>query len=243
MSGRDKLADNLISNTRTLSDEECSKRECSSWVSGVFSGIFLMLLIFLIYVGITHDPPCGGDANHFTNKSDHGYLYQLGNLQYSFASAKDRRIGKMKLTQYLRDLGYSYTSEQIESLADSAVLNILEADDDDEARPYVLRLIMILNPLYREAATYVDRARKNSSRFVDAAHRQLIYDLLQTYFTKIGGSVIDALPTWSDVLLLNTFRSLRYPPASAFGRVPSQSTQESRVITPRVAVSKLNSLK
>jgi len=145
----------------------------------------------------------------FMNKASTGFYYDTDSLTIN--SANDRKIAYAALMTKLKQDNYTYTIDQISTLSDEIVLNILEVDDEDSIAAEEAKLIIILDPTYKAALKAIIDARRNNNKFMNVDDRQMIYNLIIKYFTAIDQPVSAPINNWSDFVLIRTFQTLKPP--------------------------------
>ena len=215
---------------------DCSASYRDGLMAGILATIILLFVLWIIKCLV--DTGSYVDVEDFSNKSEYGYYYDIE--PYRFTSPKDREIGRDALLGYLKKQGQQYTREQISTLSDVAILDILEAEDDDEAQQKMAKLVLILDPQYKQAYLIVLEAERNSFRFKDGSERQLVYNLLFKYFAAKKEPLGAPLSAWSDVLLVRTFKYLKSPSAATFASTENRNIPVIVPTNASVDVLKLN---
>ncbi len=187
------------------------------------------LLIFVVIVGIVllildkYNVIKYGFENVPT-KSSYGYLYDAGS--YRIASPADREVARLALLQQLNKSGYGYTIEDMRKVVfnDFTIISMLEVDDDEDKELLYAKTVVLLDPTYQLALKYVAKVER-SGRFSSDIERQVVYDLIVKYLTKIGKST-KAIPlsVWKDDQLAKTLRTFKIPAQNEF-KLPASSAQ------------------
>lgn len=172
------------------------------------AGLAILLFVFALCVHFKSSP---GTKNGFTfnDRSEFGYSYDV--VERKFASKVDRPIAVSALQKQLERKGQRYSVEQLNTLRDSIIINILESDDDDFANGLIAKIPLITNPRYKEAVSITDAGAKGGFRLRNDEERELIYGMLLTYFSALKKPLSLRLNQFSDQLLITTFRTLRSP--------------------------------
>ncbi len=153
------------------------------------------------------------DRDSFTNLSSNGYYYDTDNMR--FVSASDRLKAKEVLIKEMAKDGVELKLENLQGIADSYILRVLDTEDEEGVPALRARLVIMVDPQYQTALLLINIAKK-SNQFKSDADRQLVYDLLVKYFKVLDDPITLPLRLWSDYLLIQAFTTLKKPNQKAF---------------------------
>ena len=179
---------------------------------------FLIVVIIVLTLQLKHVIHIG----RFTNRSDYGYQYETDTL--SFESQADRNVAVSALLGVTAKAGYTYTFDQLNTLAESFIISVLEPVDDDDAAVQMAKIVILVDPTYKTAYGYVIKALGHNNQLGSDIERQMIYTLLVTYFNALRQPIVYPINRWTDLLLIRTFRTLKAPDNTEFGATATSVT-------------------
>lgn len=190
----------------------------------------LVLVIAVVALVVIHFTHCK-EGFSFNDRSEYGYNYDVIERKF-VSSTKDRPIALSALQKQLDRMGQKYTMAQLNLLRDSIIINILESDDDETSQGLIAKISLITNPRYKEVLAIIETGSKNSNRLRGNEERELVYGMLVTYFSALKKPLNIRLNMFSDQLLIQTFKTLKYPSENEIGR--SAQFGKPVVVTKRV---------